>query len=727
MGKINQTLGQDTKAIALYQQVLAIFHKYRGSHQDNLTKTSSINEGITLSNIGLSYQNLGQYATALKFHQQALAIFQKVGDQESKNLARSSEGTTLTYIGQLYTSVGEYPKSLRLLQQSLTIMREMHNRSGEGIALRSLGEVYNSSQQYQKALSSLQAAWEIGRMVGDRVEQAASLLSLGRVYSNQGQYPKALNLYQQALTITQQSGYRRLEGATLHETGVVYQNLKQYPKALNLYQQVLAITIEQKDPPAEALTRTSLGSTLLEIGQADAAEKMLMTAINIWESLRPGLTDVYKVSIFDTQVQTYRHLQQALIAEGKINSALEIAERGRSKAFVELLTSRLLLNPQNPSVTKPLTINQIQLLAKKQKATLVEYSIVSDKLLYIWVVQPTGVVSFKQVDLPLTPLAELVSSSRNSLGLRGRGRSPAPKSEVVSQISQQKQLYKLLIEPIANLLPTNSNQHIIFIPQNELFLVPFAALKDQNNHYLIEKYSILTAPAIQVLNLISQKRERTGSHTFASLQGKNALVVGNPTMPSIITKTGEQPQELPTLPGAEAEAIEVARLLKTKPMTGKVATKASIVQQMKKARIIHLATHGLLDDFKGLGVPGAIALAPDHTGQINDGLLTSDEILSLNLNAVLVVLSACDTGEGRITGDGVVGLSRSLISAGASSVIVSLWAVSDDATEFLMTKFYQNLRQNPDEVAALRNAMLSTMKQYSSPYEWAAFTLVGES
>jgi len=174
------------------------------------------------------------------------------------------------------------------------------------------------------------------------------------------------------------------------------------------------------------------------------------------------------------------------------------------------------------------------------------------------------------------------------------------------------------------------------------------------------------------------------------------------------------------------EAVEVAKLLKTKAMTGKDATKASILQQMNKARIIHLATHGLLDDFKGLGVPGAIALAPDNTGQINDGLLTADEILNLNLNAVLVILSACDTAEGRITGDGVVGLSRSLISAGASSVIVSLWAVSDDSTEFLMTRFYENLRQNPDQAVALRNAMLVTMKQYSRPLDWAAFTLVGE-
>jgi CHAT domain-containing protein len=145
---------------------------------------------------------------------------------------------------------------------------------------------------------------------------------------------------------------------------------------------------------------------------------------------------------------------------------------------------------------------------------------------------------------------------------------------------------------------------------------------------------------------------------------------------------------------------------------------------MKKAKIIHLATHGLLDDFKGLGVPGAIALAPSGN---DNGLLTSSEILELKLNAELVVLSACHTGRGKITGDGVIGLSRSLISAGVSSVIVSLWAVPDDPTASLMTQFYQKLQQNPDKAQALRQAMLTTLKQYPDPINWAAFTLIGEA
>ncbi len=113
-------------------------------------------------------------------------------------------------------------------------------------------------------------------------------------------------------------------------------------------------------------------------------------------------------------------------------------------------------------------------------------------------------------------------------------------------------------------------------------------------------------------------------------------------------------------------------------------------------------------------------------------MLTAEEILNFKqkLNADLVVLSACDTGRGRITGDGVIGLSRAFISAEVPSVVVSLWAVPDGETAFLMEKFYKNWLQNidkPDKATALRNAMLTTKQQYPNPRQWAAFTLIGEA
>lgn len=198
-------------------------------------------------------------------------------------------------------------------------------------------------------------------------------------------------------------------------------------------------------------------------------------------------------------------------------------------------------------------------------------------------------------------------------------------------------------------------------------------------------------------------------------------------MPAVSTMIGNPAKALAPLPGAEKEAAKIAQLLNTQAMIGGNARKDQVMQQMQNAGIIHLATHGLLDSFKG-DTPGAIALAPNGTNQPNDGLLTSSEILDLKLNADLVVLSACDTGRGDITGDGVIGLSRSLFVAGVPSVIVSLWKVPDDSTALLMTAFYKNWKDRKlDKAQALRQAMLTTMKTNPNPRDWAAFTLIGEA
>jgi CHAT domain-containing protein len=189
-------------------------------------------------------------------------------------------------------------------------------------------------------------------------------------------------------------------------------------------------------------------------------------------------------------------------------------------------------------------------------------------------------------------------------------------------------------------------------------------------------------------------------------------------------KIGNPPQQLSPLPGSEQEAQIIAQLLNTQAIIGPQATKVSIVKQMLNARIIHLATHGLFKEVKSRDMPGAIALAPSGN---DDGFLTSSEILDLKLNAELVVLSACNTGRGRLTGDGVIGLSRALITAGVPTILTSLWYVPDAPTAELMAEFYGQLQQNPNKAQALRQAMLITMKKHPEPRDWGAFTLIGEA
>ena len=773
IGVVHHDLGKYTQALKFLEQALVI-HQQLGN---------KVEEEQTLINIGLVYNKLGQYPQALKFLKRALVIHQQLGN-------KAREGLTLTDIGTVYINLAQYPQALKFLKRALVIHQQLGNKAGEGQTLNNIGTVYINLAQYAQALKFYQQALVIFKQVGNKAREGQTFINIGEVYSRLGQYSQALKFFEQALVINHQLGNKVMEGTCFLNIGSIYANLRQNAQSLKFYQQALVIFKQVGNKVGEAQILINSGLVYQKLGQYADAEKALIAAIQILEPLRAELTDANKVSIFEKLANVYVWLQHALVAQNKIDAALEIAERGRARAFVELLARQF--DSKKAEKILPPTIQQIQQIAKEQNATLVEYSTTHNRFkvpgreevlqpkLFIWVIKPTGEVALRSVDLkPLwqkhnyPSLSDLVAKTRESVtqGVSSRGTfnkltfSPgdlvrlnndepnwAPwqvvavnaqsgtlklkhpsfeegvtiersQADVVEKVTSfytknphLQQLHQLLIQPITDLLPTDPNSRVVFIPQDSLFLVPFPALQDASGKYLIEQHTITTAPAIQVLDLTHRQRQRVSG------SGKDALVVGNPIMPKVLLEPGQEPQQLESLPHAEQEAIEIAQLLQTKAITDRQANEAAIVQQLPKAQLIHLATHGILDEIRGLG--SAIALAPSGT---DDGLLTAEEILDLQLQAELVVLSACDTGQGRITGDGIIGLSRSLFAAGVPSVIVSLWSVPDAPTAPLMKEFYQQLQSNPDKAQALRSAMLKTMKKHPDPRDWAAFTLIGEA
>ena len=612
-----------------------------------------------------------------------------------------------------------------------------------------LGVAYHELGHYQKAIDFYQLGLAIKKEIGDRAGEGFALINLGIAYHELGHYQKAIDFYQQGLAIKKEIGDRAGVSTALAALGVTYQYLGKYQKSIEFSQQSLAIDKEIGDRYGEGVSLNNLGRAFLKLGNLAEAQKVLKQSIEVWKSQRSrlGSHDDFKISLFEGQARTYVLLQKVLIAQNQTDAALEVAESGRARAFVDLLVSRLHPNGDAPSSTDA-TIDQIKQIAKTQNTTIVEYSIITDEFkvqgkeeaeeseLYIWVIKPTGEVTFRKADLkPLcqkenTTLDKLVTTSRESIGARGAafragGLIPSYDPDAPTATKRLKRLHELLINPIADLLPRNPNDRVTFIPQSRLFLVPFPALQDKDGKYLIEKHTILTSPSIQVLDLTRKQRQRIGNKP---IDANNTLIVGNPTMPKVPPKIGGTPEQLIPLPGTEREAKAIAKLFKTQSLTGNQATETEVTQRLPQARLIHLATHGLFDDVQGLNSSIALAPSPGNKGnEKGDGLLTAGEILDLKLNAELVVLSACDTGRGRISGDGVIGLSRSLITAGVPSVLVSLWSVPDAPTAELMTEFYQNLQKSPDKAQALRQAMLTTMKQHPNPVDWAAFTLIGEA
>ncbi len=725
LGNAYNYLGHHQQAIELYEQQLRIA----------LQMEDREGEGSALLNLSDTYRSLGQYHRSIELSKQALVIKQQIGDREG-------EGIALGNLGNVYIFLGQYQQAIELYEQRLRLAQQIGDRRAQGFALGSLGITYNELGQPQRAIGILEQALVIMQQIGNRNGEGTALGGLGSAYMNLGQYQRAIELYEQKLRLAQQIGNRRGEGVALGNLGVIYSDLRQYQRAIELYEQVSTIMRQIGDREGEGTALSNLGLAFLRTNQLATAEEYLFKALSVLQSLRtPNLSSTDRITLFETQTKSYQWLQESLIAQSKSDKtlkALEVAEQSRARTLIELLAERFTVQEAAAPVQSNPDLRTIRAIAQQQNATLVQYSVINtqqNSSLYIWVINPEGKIQFKSVDLRNLdrPLKDLVQQSRDAMDVRGRSATivvSQPPEALARKESEQRQnlqtLYKLLIEPIAQHLPTNENDHVIFIPQGELFLVPFAALMDASGKYLIEKHTILTSPSIQVLDLTRQQRLRLQQ---TARNRDSVLVVGNPTMPATWNPETGRKERLQPLGGAEQEAIEIARKFNTQPLLEGQATEAAVRQRMQNARIIHLATHGLLEygDPRESGVrdfPGAIALAPN--GQ-DDGLLTSSEIYGMNLNAELVVLSACDTGRGTITGDGVLGLSRAFMQAGVPSVVVSLWKVPDEPTAELMKQFYENLQRSPDKAQALRRAMLTTMKQHSEPRNWAAFTLIGEA
>ena len=577
--------------------------------------------------------------------------------------------------------------------------------------------------------------------------QASILDAKGRLYAAQGQYKKAIDSFQQSLAAAQASHSTWGEGTT-------------------------------------TLTMNNLGAALFLAGDLAQAEQVLLEVVKRSESQRAriGPNAAHNIQFFDSQQSfIYRTLQRVLVAQDKPKAALETAERSRARVFIEQLSQRSQANVDSSvpsSLTEFPSIADIQRIAKAQNATLVEYSLVPDTAemfsgrdkdelrnapiqVLIWVVQPSGNIEFRSVDLRQAlpegmSLGDMVKVTRESIGVRGRSSDASQPITADLSISTQRlqQLHQILIEPIAPFLPQTPTEPVIFAPQESLLLVPYAALQDQTGRYLIQDHTILATPSLQVLDWTQQQQQKMQKVGLQEL-----LILGNPTMPTLPTAT----QPLQSLPGAAQEAQEVAQFfceegligrkgVCPKAITGQQGTKATVLAQMPRSRIIHLATHGVLDIVSDTGVPGAIALAPAGA---DDGWLKADEIRNLDLNAELVVLSACDTGRGSIRADGVLGLSRAFMTAGAPNVLVSLWSIPDAPTTVLMTEFYRQFqKQGLGKAAALRQAQIAMItdnflpnstatrssvdwnpgnsasapitRKHRHPAAWAPFILIGD-
>ncbi|MEM8933444.1 MAG: CHAT domain-containing protein, partial [Acidobacteriota bacterium] len=340
---------------------------------------------------------------------------------------------------------------------------------------------------------------------------------------------------------------------------------------------------------------------------------------------------------------------------------------------------------------------------------------------------PAGVVHPARADLAARRLAgepsmeQLIRDFRFTVdgreATRGVHRGMVFTAEPLVDEKALRGLDALLIDPIREHLPSDPDVPVVLVPQGRLFQVPFAALLAPDRTHLIERHPLLVVPSLAVLDLLARR-----GVDDRPWHPNEVLVVGDPKYSAGST--------LIQLGAARSEAVDIASLWGADPLLDAEATLGEVVDRLGTARLVHLATHAWPTSADpDARFPGTLALTPDDSALpgAKEGLLSADLVRERQLGkfADLVVASACDTGGGHLTSDGVLGLARSFLASGTRRVVVRLWQVPDQPTEALMVDFHQALLAGSRVEDALRDAMLEAIRKKKPYAQWAAFVAFG--
>ena len=748
IGTIYWQLDENQKALDYYNQALP------------LTRATGdrIGESNTLHNIGRAYQSLNESQKALEYYNQALSLLRTTGN-------RRGEAATLHNIGTLYKSLGDSSKALDFLNQALTLRRAVGDRLGEAITLSWIGENYFYSGKTEEALSYLEQALSLLRAIGDRISEAATLQQIARAERGRGRLAVAKTQIETALTIVERM--RSMFVSQELRTSFSASRQEFYEFYIDLLMQM-----HRRQPSA------GYDSAALHASERARARSLLDLLTESRADIRQGVDPLL--------VDRERSLQQQLNASSerltrllssKHNEEQEAAARKRVELILtdyeDVQTQIRAKSPRYAALTQPqpLAATEIQSQILDQDTLLLEYSIGEERS-YVWAVTPTSIKSF---ELPKRAVIENLArrlyddlTARNKLV---RFENSENKRVRIAQADADyakasEQLSEVVLGPVAAQL---DRKRLLIVSEGALQYIPFGALpipllrrsngsKPKEPLPLIVNHEIVNLPSASALAVWRTEvagRER-GSKTIAVLADpvfrnddpriKRAVkasnepgAMSNTISPSVAVENSLERSardvgelEFPRLPHSreEAEAIlAFARpAMRRKALDFEANRTAATSADLSNYRFVHFATHGFLDS-QHPELSGIVLSLVDEQGIPQNGFLRLNEIYNLKLNADLVVLSACRTALGReIKGEGLVGVTRGFMYAGAPRVVASLWAVDDQMTAELMTRFYREMlikMQRP--AAALRTAQVSIWNEKRlPPYYWAAFVLQGE-
>ncbi|HZS07392.1 MAG TPA: CHAT domain-containing protein [Blastocatellia bacterium] len=754
IGRAYDLLGVQQEALNYYSQSLQIVRSVKERR----------GEAQTLNYSGLAWWSLGEYQKALDHFNQALPIRRELKDA-------AGEAAILNNLGLVYDSIGDRQKAIEAYNQALPLIRKVGGRQDEAKTLNNLGFAYDVFGDKQKALDYHQQALKLSRDVGDRMREAKVRYGIARIERDRNRLRQARGQIEDSIKIVD-SLRSKLSSPDLR---AAYRNsVQQY---YDLYIDVL-MRMHKRQP------RSGLAAAALHASERARARSLLELLAEAGADIRQGVAPelVARERELEEQLNDKTAEQIRLLTTRAKQEQVAAATEELDRLTAELRDVRTQIRTSSPRYAaltqpQPLKVSDIQRQLLDPNTLLLAYAL-GEKNSYLWAVSRTSLRSFTlpgrdEIEGQARRFYELLTArNQDKAGESGQQKYTRITNADTDAREAATALSRMLLAPVAAQL---GNKRLIVVTDGALYYAPFAALSQPGpggkaaDKYqpLVVRHEIVSLPSASTLAVLrnetanrrpapkavavladpvfDNKDERIKTVTIASGNKQEAHSTEAPpsaTEPTriLLTKsakdTGAAGGEfrIPRLPGSrrEAEAIlALAGETESRSAFDFAASRAMATgDELGQYRIVHFATHGFLNSLNP-ELSGLVFSMVDEKGAPQNGFLLAPEVYNLKLPSTeLVVLSACQTGLGReIRGEGVVGLTRGFMYAGAPRVVFSLWNVSDQASAELMKHFYQGmLARRLPPAAALRAAQVELWKQrkWQSPYFWAAFGLQGE-
>ncbi|MGB7763349.1 MAG: CHAT domain-containing tetratricopeptide repeat protein [Bryobacteraceae bacterium] len=779
LGRVYRRQGRFAEAIECFNRALAL----------SVNAGDRFLEAHNLRNLGGAYGDLGDYFRRLQLEAESARIFRQEGYRWQAGAGLGNVAETYAALGDYTSARDNYLESLRqarehqdfseqewilisLARLSLTVDRplealgyldETRQYAGrvwypeaevEALAVR--GSIYKRLGRYRDAIESTRAAVVLAQAGQDRTQEAGLLSELGDCHLHAGDLAGAATAFERALALAETTGRPAVVASARRGLGETARRRGDYPAALANFRAAID-SIEKM--------RTQIPSPELRAGFLQENWKVYEEIVEVLSRLdqrQPGAGYGLQAfeysergrarSFLDLLVESRARITRGLTAEqirqqGLLLGAISAASRAMderpsavNRIAIENAEDNLVrwaagIRQTNPAYHQlrypdPSTALQAQEVAARD-GTIVEYALGATRS-HAWLISGHRIRMVR-----LAARAEIereVRALRQEIERRPRGRADAE-----FQI-RARRLYAMLVEPLAPWL--TPGQRITIVPDGILHYLPFETLiagKDGQSRFLIEDYTIGYAPSVTVYaSLMAQRRPK------ADVGRRELLAYGDPVLPAPGRGAGKAAEigeivrgvysargaKFTALPAARAEVESIGALFPPglrRTRVGAEASEAALKREdLTVYKRLHFATHAVVDE--QIPARSGLLLAPG--GPQEDGVLQLNEIFNLDLDAELVTLSACHTGLGKLVkGEGVVGLTRAFLYAGAARVAVSLWEVNDLATARLMESFYQRMKAGDQPAEALRQAKLAMLRAeptaWRHPYFWAPFVLVG--